>query len=192
MFIYLHGFNSGATSAKATQLRILLAPIPVLAPTYPAHQVTEALRVLRAFIQDARRTHTQETSLVLVGSSLGGYYARYLAREMEARLLLINPSIRPYETLLRCVGHNHNDATGDDYELTRGEVQALGQLQATRCDPTVPTLLLLDEGDEVLDYREARDWYRDCGQTLVFPGGNHRFEHLKDAEPEIRRLHDAI
>ena len=51
--------------------------------------------------------------------------------------------------------------------------------------------MLLDEGDELLDYREAEAFYRGCGKILVYPGGNHRFEHLPQAGDEIVRLHDT-
>ncbi len=190
MYIYLHGFNSGGTSSKAAQLRTLLAPIPVLSPTYPAHQSAAAVSFLREYIAAARDT-AHNSPLVQIGSSLGGFYAQYLAREFGARIVLINPSITPDETLLRCVGHNHNEATGEDYTLSADEVRALGHCRVAACDPRIPTLLLLDSGDEVLDYRVAEAWYRGCGKTIVYAGGNHRFEHLAEALPEIQRLHDA-
>ena len=192
MFIYLHGFNSGGNASKAYRLRTMFAPIPLLSPTYPAHRVTQALEFLRAYITDARRKHPAESRLVLVGSSLGGSYAQYLAHEMHTGLVLINPSINPHTTLLGAVGNNRNEATGEEYELTRDDVLALERLRPARCDPSIPTLLLLDTGDELLDYRVAEDWYRGCGKTMVFPGGNHRFAHLDDAAVEIRKLHDGL
>jgi len=51
--------------------------------------------------------------------------------------------------------------------------------------------VLLDAGDEVLDYRIAEGTFYACGRTLVWPGGSHRFEHLPDALPEIRRLYES-
>lgn len=191
MYIYLHGFNSGGTSTKAGQLRTLLAPVPLLSPTYPAHKATAALSFLRDYIAAAVRKQGRNTPLVLIGSSLGGFYAQHLAREFGARIVLINPSITPDETLLRCVGHNHNAATGEDYPLTADDVRALGNYRAAACDPQIATLLLLDAGDELLDYRIAEAWYRGCGKTIVYAGGSHRFEHLNESVMEIRRLHDA-
>jgi predicted esterase YcpF (UPF0227 family) len=190
MYIYLHGFNSGGNSSKAGRLRTLLAPVPLLAPTYPAHKAAAAVGFLRDYIAAAREP-ARDTPLVLIGSSLGGFYAQYLAREFNARLVLINPSIAPDETLLRCVGRNRNAASGEDYTLTAHDVRALGDYRAAACDPRTPTLVLLDRGDEVLDYRIAEAWYRGCGKTLVYPGGNHRFEHLGEALMEIQRLHAA-
>ncbi len=191
MIIYLHGFNSGGGSAKASALRRMFAPVPVLSPSYPAHRAAEAVRFLRDYIQQARAQYPQDLRLVLVGSSLGALYARYLAREFNAAIALINPAMRPEHDLLACVGQNRNEATGELYLLTEAQVRAFGTYQVVRCDPTVPTLVLLDEGDELLDYRVAAAFFSGCGKTIAYPRGSHRFDHLSEAESDIRLLHDT-
>jgi len=191
VIIYLHGFNSGGGSTKAAILRDLISPIPVLSPTYAAHRAAEAVQFLRDYVERAQRKFPRERRLVLIGSSLGGLYARYLARDLSAAIVLINPAMRPETDLLARVGRNHNEATGETYTLTKAQVQALGSLQTEKCDANVPTLVLLDEGDEFLDYRLAAVFFAGCGKTITYPGGSHRFEHLPQAEPEIRRLHDT-
>ena len=90
MIVYLHGFNSGGQSHKAAWLREHLAPAPVFAPSYPAHRAREALRVLRKFIRRLRRENPRSRKLMLIGSSLGGFWAQYLAPEFDARMVLIN------------------------------------------------------------------------------------------------------
>ncbi len=85
-----------------------------------------------------------------------------------------------------------NEATGEEYVLTAEQVRALARYQVPRCNPKVPTLVLLDEGDDVLDYRAAQAFYRDCGQVIVYPGGSHRFDHMAEALPEIRALHGKL
>lgn len=189
MFIYLHGFNSGGNSVKAAQLHAMFAPIPVLSPTYPAHMAREAVTSLTTFIQKSRGEYPSEKQMVLVGSSLGGFYAQHLARTMNVGIVLINPSIYPHETLLGCVGLNRNMATGQEYELTHRQVRSLAEFSYERCDPAVPTLLLLDAGDELLDYRIAEAWYRGCGKTVIYDQGSHRFEHLNEARTAIGRFH---
>ncbi|MHB8453730.1 MAG: YqiA/YcfP family alpha/beta fold hydrolase [Acidiferrobacterales bacterium] len=191
MIIYLHGFNSGGGSAKASALRRMFAPVPVLSPTYPVHRAAEAIRFLRDYIRQARGKYPQDLRLVLAGSSLGALYTRYLAGEFNAAIVLINPAMRPEQDLLARVGQNLNEATGERYLLTKAQVRALGTYQIVRCDPAVPTLVLLDEGDELLDYRVAAAFFSGCGKTITYPGGSHRFEHLPEAEPDIRRLHDT-
>lgn len=189
MIIYLHGFNSGGQSHKAAWLRTQLAPVPVFAPDYPAHRAREALRVLRKFIRRLRRENPQDNRLMLIGSSLGGFWAQRLAPEFGARIVLINPSMRPDETLARHTGFYRNEATGEETVLTAEDVRALTSQRVEPCNPKVPTLVLLDAQDEVLDYRLAEAAFRGCGRTIVFPGGSHRFEHLPEALPEIRALY---
>lgn len=191
MIVYLHGFNSGGASQKARWLRAHLAPIAVLAPDYPAHRAVEAETFLRQWIADARATQRADR-LLLIGSSLGGFWAQALAPVLHAGLVLINPAVRPQHDLLRAVGENVNEATGERYVLTTAEVAALGDHAIAQCNPRVPTLLLLDENDEVLDYRVARDLYRSCGETIIFSAGSHRFDHLPEALPAIRLLYEGL
>jgi predicted esterase YcpF (UPF0227 family) len=205
MIIYLHGFNSGGRSQKAEWLRHHLAPAVVFAPTYEPHRGHEAARELRKFISRLRRENPQDPRLMLIGSSLGGFWAQYLARQNWQQnrgqshgpdhglvaIVLINPSLRPDETLARHVGRYRNEATGGETVLTSADVAALHAYRVEPCDPRVPTLVLLDTADEVLDYRMAEAAFRGCGKTLVYPGGSHRFEHLPEALPEILALYNA-
>lgn len=192
MIVYLHGLNSAGSSAKATWLREHLADVAVLSPTYAAHDETTAPAVLREFIVQARAAHRGDTRLMLVGSSLGGFWAQYLAPQVGAGMVLINPALLPDESLARFCGPQRNDATGEEYVLTPEHVQALARCRPSRCNPHVPTLVLLDTTDEVIDYRVAEFFYRGCGTTIVYPGGSHRFDHLPEALPAIRRLYDAL
>ena len=189
MIIYLHGFNSGGRSQKAVWLREHLAPVPVFAPDYPAHRATEALRVLRKFIRRLRRENPNSHQLLLIGSSLGGFWAQYLAWEFDARLVLINPSLRPDQTLARHIGCFQNEATDTETVLTADDVRTLKKYRVEPCNHRVPTLTLLDEKDEVLDYRVAAAVLTGCGRIIVYPGGSHRFDHLAEALPEIRALY---
>lgn len=192
MIVYLHGFNSGGTSGKATWLRQNLPDITVLSPTYPTHKADEAPTFLRDYFARVRAEHPNDKKLLLVGSSLGGFWARHLAPELGAGMVLINPGIHPDVELLDVVGPNKNEATAEEYVLTAEQVKALARCKHPYCDPSVPTLLLLDEGDDLLDYRVAQAYYRDCGKTIVYPGGSHRFDHMAEALPEITRLHDGL
>lgn len=191
MIVYLHGFNSSGGSAKAAWLRRHLPDIAVLSPTYPAHVADEAPTVLRGHFAQLRREHPDE-KLLLVGSSMGGFWARYLAPELNAGMVLINPAMNPETGLLKAVGVNRNLATGEEYVLTESQVRALARYGVPKCNPKVRTLVLLDEADEIIDYRVAEAFYHDCGRVIVYPGGSHQFDHLPEALPEIVRLHDDL
>lgn len=192
MIVYLHGFNSSGGSAKAAWLREHLPDIDVLSPTYPAHVADEASKVLRDYFARLRRERLKNEKLLLVGSSMGGFWARYLAPALGAGMVLINPAMHPETSLLKAVGVNRNLATGEEYVLTEAQVSALARYGVPKCNPKVPTLVLLDEADEVIDYRVAEAFYRDCRRVIVYPGGSHQFDHLSEALPDILRLHDNL
>lgn len=189
MIVYLHGLNSAGSSAKAAWLRDHLSPIPVLSPTYPAHRAHDAMGELRAFLAPLR---ARADRLLLVGSSLGGFYAPMLAAEFSAGMVLINPAVNAHIGLHHYVGPQVNEATGERYILTESDVNAFATYALAKCRAETPTLVLIDEADEVIDVPAARRFYRECGQTIIYPGGSHRFDHLPEALPEIRALYASL
>ena len=167
--IYIHGFNSSPASFKARVLREALvarAPTAVfLAPALP-HSPAAAARLLEATVSAQPRA-------LLVGSSLGGYYATRLAERHGLRAVLVNPAVRPYELLAGHVGRQKNLYTGEEYEFTAAHVEELRALEVERVTPA-RYLLMATTGDEVLDYRRALERYRGAREYVV-EGGDHGF-----------------
>ena len=176
MLIYIHGFNSAPASGKAQLTKTRMEAMgrgaefvaPALPPS-PAH----AAALLDAL---ARRY----PGAALVGSSLGGYYATWLAEKHGLRAALLNPAVRPYELLRAHLGTQQNLYTGARYELTAAHLDELRALEVAALTPS-RYLLLAATGDEVLDYRAAVERYRGCRQ-IVIEGGDHGLsdfaEHL--------------
>jgi hypothetical protein len=111
--VYLHGFNSSSQSAKGRQIAraaAALADPPVFHLPSLAHRPAEAIRDVCAWIEAHARVGG---SLALIGGSLGGYYATWLAEKYGARAIVINPAIRPFEDLRPCLGRQRNPHTGD-------------------------------------------------------------------------------
>ena len=175
--IYIHGFNSSPASFKARVLQAALAErVPsatFLAPALPPSPYA-ATRLLDALVVAHRQA-------ILVGSSLGGYYAGWLAERYDLRAVLVNPAVRPYELLHDHVGMQTNLYTGERYEFTGAHVEELRALEQDRVTPA-RYLLMLETGDEVLDYRQAVARYAGA-QQYVIEGGDHGFgdfaEHLE-------------
>ena len=185
--IYLHGLNSSPGSVKARALGNAIAALPE--PQRPryfvpqlSHRPAEAMRAVRAWIA-ARDT----TLLTLVGSSLGGYYATYLAERYDVKAVLINPAVRPYENLVPYLGLQRNLYTDEEYELTREHFAELEALKVTRITRAERYLLLVQTGDEVLDWREAVAFYAGAWQS-VQGGGDHAFQNFEAQIPAILRF----
>ena len=181
MIIYLHGFNSSPQSTKAQCLRSYLEErgraAEFVCPQLP-HEPDRAVSVVEAEI--AR--HPSST-ITLVGSSLGGFYATWLAEKHDLRAVLLNPAIDPHRGLRASLGRQQAYHGGETYELTEGHLTQWEQLFIPRVRPE-RYLLLVETGDEVLDYRAAVRKYRGAEQVVV-QGGDHTLVSFPDHLPLI-------
>ena len=109
-----------------------------------------------------------------VGSSLGGFYATYLAEKHGLKAVLINPAIDPHIGLRAYLGRQQNLHTGEPYELTEAHLEQWKALYVPRITPK-RYLLLVETGDEVLDYRQAVARYSGA-QQIVIDGGDHSLQ----------------
>ncbi len=186
MIIYLHGFNSTGASAKGWFLTEHLNDITVLTPTYH-YDPQRAVQMLEALISESLKL---DDNVVLVGSSLGGYYAQYLADRFSLKRVLINPALMPIAALDKYLGENVNYYTGERYNLTQQHLDTLQALDIPEpCLNPVPSLVLLDRGDELLDYRITANRYQSCAEVVIFENGDHQFQHMPESLPLIRKLH---
>ena len=186
MIIYLHGFNSSPQSEKAQYLRLYLDERgrggEFVCPQLP-HRPELALAVVEGEI--ARRPKERIT---LVGSSLGGFYATWLAEKHGVRAVLINPAIDPLMGLRARLGPQQVHHGGDGYELTEEHLRQWEKLLATQVRPEL-YLLLVETGDELLDYRVAVKKYRGAKQIVV-QGGDHTLASFPEHIPLILEFAD--
>lgn len=189
VLVYIHGFLSSPQSAKAVMTAEFIAGqglaidchIPQL-PNYPArtlHQLEDFLAPLLA----------SDQRVGLVGSSLGGFFATVLAERYDLPAVLINPAVRPWRPIHDALGENQNPYTGEHFTITE---QHLLELQDMAVDVPAASSrfwVLLQEGDEVLDYRDAVDYYRDFRMT-VEPGGSHHFDGFERYLPDVIKFLD--
>ncbi|AXE32632.1 hypothetical protein DK842_08295 [Chromobacterium phragmitis] len=178
--VYLHGFNSGPQSLKAGETAAWLrehAPdislhCPRLSP-HPAEAIRQAEQLLSGLPADA----------LLIGSSLGGFYATHLAERHGLPAALINPAVRPDRDLERFRGEQTNPYTGEVYTLGNDDLRAL-LAQKTDAPDNGRYWLLLGSRDETLDWREAAVHYRHSRQT-VFNGDDHRLNNWPKVLPQV-------
>ena len=119
-----------------------------------------------------------------VGSSLGGYYSAWFAEQYDCPAVLINPSVRPYETLAEYIGENENFYTTEKWQFDRSHIQQLLDIDIKNITRPERYLILLQTGDEVLDYRQAEQKYSDC-QLQIEEGGDHSFLGFENHLDEI-------
>lgn len=182
--LVLHGFNSAGTTGKADVLRAAFPHLEVISPTY-CHDPNAACHVIEAA---ARQALERDSRLAVLGTSLGGFYARWLAAKLGVPAVLINPAMDPAVTLREALGWNTNFKTGERYLFEQAQLQRLSDFYLPEDAPSRPALVLLDMNDELLDSNKTLAFFanRPATRVAAFPGGEHRFAHLDEAIPEIR------
>lgn len=189
MILYLHGFRSAPASIKATALRAHMqrlglehaywcGQLPV-SPQAAIELVESRIRACQA--EDPARAPT------LVGSSLGGYYATWLAERHGLRAVVVNPAVVAPRSLEEWVGIQTNLYTGETFDFTRAHVDALRALDTPSITRPERYWLLVETGDELLDYRDAVARYAGARQT-VLEGGDHGFSRWNDYLDEVVRF----
>lgn len=181
MIIYIHGFGSSGEASKAKLLRAYCQEnkIRFIAPSLPSIPDL-AINTLSELIE------SYSEPVYLMGSSLGGYYALYLSDKYNLKAVLINPAVNAPETLRRALGHGLNYYDNSTYEWNESHLEMLESYEIE--EPNLENiLLLLQKGDEVLDYEEALD-VLEGAKTIVEEGGNHSFEGLDRHLESIKRF----
>lgn len=148
-----------------------------------AHYACPALPPLAAAAIREIEKLAPDASTCFLGSSLGGFYATYLAEKHDARAVLVNPAIEPHIGLRPYLGPQSNLHTGEPYELTEAHLREWHSLYVPRITPR-RYLLLVETGDEVLDYRRAVARYAGAEQMVV-EGGDHSLQSFPRHLPRI-------
>jgi predicted esterase YcpF (UPF0227 family) len=170
MIVYLHGFRSSPLSFKARllddKLRALGRADEYRCPQLPASPAA-AIALLESLI--AAQPVEQ---LALIGSSLGGYYATWLAERAGCRAVLLNPAVAPPRDLERHVGVTTGWHDGEPFEFKREYIAELQSLAVPRITRPERYFLVAATGDEVLDWRDMTAHYAGARQ-LVVQGSDH-------------------
>ncbi|SAK48756.1 esterase [Caballeronia arationis] len=170
MILYLHGFRSSPQSFKARVMRARLAELGRLdewqCPMLPVSP-RDAIELAETL------THgVAAGDVTVIGSSLGGYYATYLAEKHGWRAVLLNPAVVPQRDLSHYLGEQPLWHGGGSVVVTPGHLDELRALSVESVTRPERYYLIAATGDEVLDYRTMLDHYPNVRTTLI-QGGDH-------------------
>ncbi len=177
MILYLHGFRSSPSSMKARLMAERMAALgrsaeficPQL-PASPKLAMELALSLIDGVPADA---------LTIVGSSLGGYYATWLAERIGCRAVLLNPATTPLNDLEQHVGVTTQYHSDEPFEFKRAYIEELRELAVQPITKPGRYFLIAATGDEVLDYRHMVAHYADARQ-IVIDGSDHGIAEFSD------------
>lgn len=173
MLLYIHGFNSSPLSHKANVMKRYCAQyrpdINVVVPQLACFPQQASEQLL-----DIVQQHQDNYQIGLVGSSLGGYLSMWLNNRFGFKAVVVNPAVKPYELLADYLGEQVNPYTGEHYVLREAHIDELKVLNTPVLNEVSDFWLLQQEGDEVLDYRQAVAKFEGAKQT-VEANGDHSF-----------------
>ncbi len=115
---------------------------------------------------------------------MGGFYATHLTERFGLRSVLVNPAVAPHQLMSKYLGPNSNPYTGEEFTLTESDLQRLQEQDLPINQSRALSLVLLETGDETLDYRAALSHYEGV-PTIVEQGGDHRFQSYERYLPLI-------
>ncbi|MDC8758738.1 YqiA/YcfP family alpha/beta fold hydrolase [Janthinobacterium fluminis] len=177
MILYLHGFRSSPLSMKARlmagRMHALGRDAEWLCPQLPASPKA-AIALALALVESV-----PAGQLSIVGSSLGGYYATWLAERLACRAVLLNPAIVPLQDLDKHVGVTTEFHSDKPFEFKREYIDELRALSVARITAPQRYFLIAATGDEVLDYRDMVAHYAGARQQLI-QGSDHGIAEFAD------------
>ena len=173
LYIYIHGFASSGQGGKAQLFKTHYKDEHYLCPSL-SYVPALAIDTLENIIESFHKSY----EIILLGSSLGGFYSLYLSQKYDLRAVLINPAMVSFDTLGRYEGFNTNFFDGSQFEMRAEHLDFLRMLYIDEIENQSKLLLMLQKGDEVLDYRLALKRL-DRAAVILEEGGNHSFDGIE-------------
>ena len=187
--IYLHGFQSSTLSIKGQFIQAFCQnqhhvhlPDLNMPPEQVLAHVSEMIECL--------------DQVVLIGSSLGGFYATQLVAKHAVPAVLINPAMRPWQLFHDLFGAELPYGVNAQWTLDQTQLDQLEQMAVPFVQDANKILVLLQQDDEVLDYREAQRYYSNAAhQSMIMTeaNGKHAMDNFADKIPmALQFLSDCI
>ena len=181
--LYLHGFRSSPQSFKAQRMARAVAALP-----QPLHwwcpQLPPSPAQAMAMVRQGIAQWPVERMAIL-GSSLGGFYAHVLARQIGCPAVLLNPAVHPARDLAGYIGEHpawHDPSQRIHFDAAF--IEELRDLEATPAPHKPATLSVIAKGDEVLDWQEMLAAYGNDRVRLI-EGSDHALSDFDVHLPEI-------
>jgi hypothetical protein len=180
--IYIHGFRSTGDSEKAKQLKAAFPNHTVVAPNLSANP-KQAIQQLHNIIS------SDIQSTIVVGTSLGGFYATYLACIYDVPAFIINPSLEPHISLKSKVGKYKRFGSDEDYDFETPYVDELKVLfdKLHASDKDANNLhFYLSTDDDVIKFDKLDTLFPNKRGVKTFDNAGHRFSRFPEIFPDIQ------
>ena len=179
--IYLHGFNSSAKSKKSKILDSYLKEEKLINLESPNLNSSPS----RAISQVEKIIKESSSKVCVLGSSLGGLYATFIADKYNLKSVTINPVVRNHISGMKdIVGSHKNFHTNEEYEFTTKDYLDLQLLGLKELKKPLNHLCFIKMSDEVLDHNKTLAYFSKS-YVLSEKGGNHSYDDFFEKIPLI-------
>lgn len=187
--VYIHGytgeFGHNPNSQKILHLQQYAKKngYTLHTPRYPDHDPREAHKFLTDYVTQVKK---KDPHAVLVGTSLGGYWAHRLSNEHKLPSVVINPAIEPHTTLDRHVKAGR--MTPDAFKHYKKLIDHHSSLSTVH----EPRMVLLEKGDTVIDPNKTAKAYKGHADVRMFEGGNHQFSRHNEIGNALSEIQNTV
>lgn len=182
MILYLHGFRSSPQSFKARVLeKHLASKYKFCCPQLPASPKA-AIEMLEQMIE-----RSQVNKFLLMGSSLGGFYATWLAEKYGCPTILLNPAIHPEQALAKHTGLTTQFHSSSPFEFKAEYLDELFTFKVKKISQAQRYFLMATTGDELLDWRLMAEYYQGAEQKII-QGSDHGISDFENYIDELIRF----
>ena len=179
--IYLHGFNSSAESKKSKILDSYLKGEKLMTLESPNLNKSPS----KAISQIEKIIKESSNRVCLVGSSLGGLYATFIADKYDLKSVTINPVVKNHISGMKdLVGSHKNFHSNEEYKFTMKDYLNLQKLGLENLKKPLNHFCLIKMSDEVLDHNETFQYFSKS-YVLSEKGGNHSYDDFFEKIPLI-------
>ncbi|MFZ4063270.1 MAG: YqiA/YcfP family alpha/beta fold hydrolase [Polynucleobacter sp.] len=185
LLVYLHGFRSSPNSSKAVMTREAVKAISTVSDSYEWY-CPQLLASPKESIEMVSRhiDQSQADRIVVIGSSLGGFYTNYLAEKYGCIGVALNPAVRAARELEPHVGMMTTYDNEEPFDFRAEYINELRVLQVQCITRPERYFLIAAMGDELLDWKEMVAFYTGSKQ-LVLEGSDHGISEYAEHLPTV-------
>ena len=185
LLVYLHGFRSSPRSSKAVitgdAVKALSSKDKSFAWYCPQLLASPKMSIDMVMQQI---DESKADSLVIIGSSLGGFYTNYLAEKYACKAVVLNPAVRAARELAPHVGMLTTYDSDEPFDFRPEYIDELKALQIEKITAPERYFLIAAKGDELLDWKEMVDFYAGANQ-LILEGSDHGISEYPELVPKV-------
>lgn len=185
LLVYLHGFRSSPRSSKAVMTGQAITALTSKDHSYEWY--CPQLLASPKQSMDMVTSHIDQSdadNIIIIGSSLGGFYTNYLAEKYQCKGIALNPAVYAARELEPHVGMMTEYDSDKPFDFKAQYIDELRALQVEKISDPQRYFLIAAKGDELLEWKEMVAFYKGAKQ-LVLEGSDHGIADYADHLPAV-------